>query len=119
MINTESTSAEEVARVLAGLEAASCSAWIEGGWGVDALVGRQTRQHRDLDLDIDADHEARVLAALTDLGYAIETDRRPTRVELVAPAAAGSICIPWSSTTPATARSAGPAARATSIPRTP
>jgi lincosamide nucleotidyltransferase A/C/D/E len=26
--------------------------WIDGGWGVDALVGRQTRFHKDLDLAI-------------------------------------------------------------------
>ncbi|MDH4308687.1 MAG: amino acid transporter [Acidimicrobiia bacterium] len=25
-------------------------AWVDGGWGVDALVGRQTRRHLDLDL---------------------------------------------------------------------
>ena len=24
--------------------------WIDGGWGVDALLGRQTREHSDLDI---------------------------------------------------------------------
>jgi lincosamide nucleotidyltransferase A/C/D/E len=24
--------------------------WVMGGWGVDALLGRQTRPHKDLDL---------------------------------------------------------------------
>lgn len=85
VVENESTSAEEVRRVLAGLEAASCMVWLEGGWGVDALVGRQTRPHRDLDIDIDADHEARGLATLSNLGYSIETDWRPNRVELFAP----------------------------------
>ncbi|WP_369334184.1 nucleotidyltransferase domain-containing protein [Amycolatopsis camponoti] len=24
--------------------------WLAGGWGIDALLGRRTREHRDLDL---------------------------------------------------------------------
>jgi lincosamide nucleotidyltransferase A/C/D/E len=53
--------------------------------GIDALVGHQTRPHRDVDLDIDGSCEEQVLAALADLGYVIETDWRPNRVELAAP----------------------------------
>src|ERR1700680_5085395 len=44
--------------------------WIGGGWGVDALVGRQTRKHVDLDLvisDDEGDIDV-VVGALTDLG---------------------------------------------------
>jgi lincosamide nucleotidyltransferase A/C/D/E len=55
-----------------------------GRLGVDALVGVQTRAHRDVDLAIDADDEADALTVLGGLGYTIETDWRPTRVELVA-----------------------------------
>jgi lincosamide nucleotidyltransferase A/C/D/E len=75
---------DEVLEVLSYLERAECRVWVAGGWGVDALVGRQTRVHRDLDLAIDADTEADALTELTGLGYAIETDWRPTRVELAA-----------------------------------
>jgi lincosamide nucleotidyltransferase A/C/D/E len=32
------------------LAAAGVSSWVAGGWGVDALIGHQTRQHYDLDL---------------------------------------------------------------------
>jgi lincosamide nucleotidyltransferase A/C/D/E len=74
--------ADEVHRVLAALAAAGCSVWIAGGWGVDALIGRQTRAHRDLDLALAADGEAAALAALGALGYAIVTDWRPVRVEV-------------------------------------
>jgi lincosamide nucleotidyltransferase A/C/D/E len=74
----------EVHTVLDTLATAGCVAWIGGGWGVDALVGRQTRQHRDLDLAIPADHQPRALRALGRLGYVIETDWRPVRVEVVA-----------------------------------
>lgn len=71
------------------LEAANCRYWIAGGWGVDALVGKQTREHRDLDLAIDATCEASALMTLDALGYEIETDWRPVRVELAAPSSLG------------------------------
>ena len=76
----------EVLVVLQALEIVGCRYWLEGGWGVDTLVGRQTRPHRDLDVDFDAAYEAEALAALQELDYVVETDWRPNRVELVAPA---------------------------------
>jgi lincosamide nucleotidyltransferase A/C/D/E len=75
----------EVFAVLDALQQAGCRYWLEGGWGIDALIGRQTRAHRDIDVDIDAQREAAALSALEVLGYVIETDWRPNRVELVAP----------------------------------
>jgi lincosamide nucleotidyltransferase A/C/D/E len=75
-----------VFRVLNALEEAGVVSWLEGGWGVDALVGRQTRPHRDVDLDIDASQEPLALRVLTELGYQIQTDWRPNRVELSAAA---------------------------------
>jgi lincosamide nucleotidyltransferase A/C/D/E len=78
---------QSVLEVLSSLEEAGCRVWVGGGWGVDALVREQTREHRDLDLAIDANCEAKALATLAEMGYAIETDWRPARVEL---AAAGS-----------------------------
>lgn len=77
----------EVHRVLDALDGAGCRVWVAGGWGVDALVGRQTRPHRDLDLALDATGEVAALGALAALGYVVETDWRPVRVELVAPGA--------------------------------
>jgi lincosamide nucleotidyltransferase A/C/D/E len=85
--------AEQVLMVLDPLEQAGCWVSLEGGWGVDALVGHETRPHRDLDVGVDAAHEAAALAALGRLGYQVETDWRPTRGELAAPDAAG-----WTST---------------------
>ena len=37
------------------LAAAEVRAWLAGGWGVDALLGRQTRPHCDIDLVIGDD----------------------------------------------------------------
>lgn len=75
----------EVRAVLDALTDLECRFWLEGGWGVDALVGHQTRAHRDVDIDVDAASEPAVLQVLAGLGYVIETDWRPNRVELVAP----------------------------------
>ncbi len=74
----------EVFRVLDALTEVGVAAWLEGGWGVDALVGHQTRAHRDVDVDIDVSGETVALNALRELGYEIETDWRPNRVELAA-----------------------------------
>jgi len=53
------------------LEAAGVQAWVAGGWGVDALAGRQTRRHYDLDLLISDDPGdlAKVEAALRRADY--------------------------------------------------
>jgi lincosamide nucleotidyltransferase A/C/D/E len=77
--------ADDVIQALDALDRAAVRHWVGGGWGVDALAGRQTRAHRDLDLNIDADDLDRGLAALGQLGYAPETDWLPSRVELRAP----------------------------------
>jgi lincosamide nucleotidyltransferase A/C/D/E len=81
--------AAEVLRVLAALDAVGLRTWVAGGWGVDALVGRQTRTHRDLDLAVDITHSSveRALSVLERLDYVVGTDWRPSRVELSAPSA--------------------------------
>ena len=74
----------EVLAVLGALREAGCRVWVAGGWAVDALVGRQIRAHRDLDLAIDVTDEERALGILQRRGYAVETDWRPVRLELAA-----------------------------------
>lgn len=74
----------EVLAVLAELRSARCRVWVGGGWGVDALVGRQTRPHRDLDLAVDAEDEQVAVRVLERRGYRVETGWRPVRVELAA-----------------------------------
>jgi lincosamide nucleotidyltransferase A/C/D/E len=39
-----------VTQLLDRLREADVLAWLDGGWGVDALLGEQTRPHSDLDL---------------------------------------------------------------------
>lgn len=68
--------AGEVSAVLGALDGAGVRCWLVGGWGVDALVGRQTRRHHDLDLVVD-DFEHRSLdarAALAPLGFTMSRE---------------------------------------------
>jgi lincosamide nucleotidyltransferase A/C/D/E len=44
---------------LAGIEV-----WVDGGWGIDQLLGEQTRRHEDFDLVVTSAELGRVRAAL-------------------------------------------------------
>ena len=59
--------------------------WVESGWGIDVLIGKQTREHRDIGIDFDADYEDLLISKLESIGYRITTDLRPTRAELYHP----------------------------------
>jgi lincosamide nucleotidyltransferase A/C/D/E len=80
------TTAEVVHEVVERLEALGADPRIVGGWGIDALVGTQSREHRDLDLAIRADALDASLIALTSMGYRVTTDSLPVRIELSAAA---------------------------------
>ena len=47
---------------------------LDGGWGVDALLGRQTRAHTDLDIVIAYNAEMRLRVLLEAKGYREEAD---------------------------------------------
>jgi lincosamide nucleotidyltransferase A/C/D/E len=76
---------DQVRTVLDALDRADVRSWVAGGWGVALLVGRQSRDHRDLDLVVDERDLHRCREVLERLGYAVETDWLPTRVELAGP----------------------------------
>ncbi|WP_030946388.1 nucleotidyltransferase domain-containing protein [Streptomyces sp. NRRL S-646] len=71
--------AEDVLSVLTLLRRAEADIWIGGGWGIDALIGEQTRDHRDLDLMHRQDQEAAVMAVLSEQGFAESLNWRPVR----------------------------------------
>ena len=74
--------AETVVAVMACLSSAVIDAWLDGGWGVDALLSHQTRPHDDLDLVVSIDDTDRILAALAPLGFTMDADERPVRYTL-------------------------------------
>lgn len=81
--------ASEVLRVLDALDAAGVRAGITGGWGIDALLRRETRPHGDVDLGVASDDIDGAIATLGPLGYVVAVDDRPARVVLTS--AAGQV----------------------------
>jgi lincosamide nucleotidyltransferase A/C/D/E len=73
-------SPDQVLDVVDRLASEHITAWIDGGWGVDALLGRQTREHSDLDLVVDADAVHRVRRLLLEEGFEVIRDWLPTAI---------------------------------------
>lgn len=71
--------AESVIELTTLLTAADIPVWLDGGWGVDALIGTQTRSHDDLDVVIALDHAASAQRVLSAKGFQLTEDERPTR----------------------------------------
>ncbi len=61
--------AADVVELLDAVEAAGATVWLNGGWGVDALLGEQTREHADLDLVLEVGDEPAVVEALRRKGF--------------------------------------------------
>ena len=62
-------SAADVIEILSWLEQHGIDVWLNGGWGVDALLGHQTREHEDLDITISAADRAAYAAAMDEAGF--------------------------------------------------
>ncbi len=75
-------SSDQVLNLLNELQGAGVSAWIDGGWGVDALLRRQTREHDDLDLVIPTTAVETCRSLLEDNGFVVERDWLPTALAL-------------------------------------
>jgi lincosamide nucleotidyltransferase A/C/D/E len=74
--------AAQVLAVLDQIGALGVRVWVDGGWGVDALIGEQTREHDDLDLVVDRDELDDVRATLLEAGFTVERDWLPTAIAL-------------------------------------
>ena len=61
--------AADVLQLLDWLTEADVDVWLDGGWGVDALVGEQTRPHKDLDLVVLDEHTGRMREVLSRQGF--------------------------------------------------
>jgi lincosamide nucleotidyltransferase A/C/D/E len=74
--------AEEVVSLIEALERSGVRAWLEGGWGIDALLRRQTRPHDDLDLVVAFGDVPRLKDVLAERGYAVAGGGAPMSFEL-------------------------------------
>jgi lincosamide nucleotidyltransferase A/C/D/E len=61
--------AEDVIEIVSLLNQNSIEVIIDGGWGVDALLGKQTRTHQDLDVAVMHKDVPRIRAVLEARGY--------------------------------------------------
>ncbi|MFJ9148481.1 nucleotidyltransferase domain-containing protein [Streptomyces sp. NPDC102270] len=77
--------ADAVLHILDLLRRAGAEVWVGGGWGIDALVGEQTRDHRDLDLMHRREQEPAVVAVLAGVGFVESLDLRPVRFVVTDP----------------------------------
>ena len=74
--------ADQVLLVLDTLNRGGWRVWLDGGWGVDALLGEVTRAHVDVDLVVVLDALPAVLDALATLGFSLTENLAPVRVVL-------------------------------------
>jgi lincosamide nucleotidyltransferase A/C/D/E len=75
--------APRVLDLIAHLRAREIAVWLDGGWGVDALLGEQTRRHDDLDVWARLDDSARLESTLNEQGYVVAGGGAPLSFELV------------------------------------
>jgi len=61
--------AEKPADLYQELKEAGIKVWLDGGWGVDALLGEQTRPHDDVDFVVQAKDLNALAAILKGMGY--------------------------------------------------
>jgi len=76
---------ETVVDLLQALQASGVDSWVDGGWGVDALLGRQTRPHEDHDLVVALGQVPRIRAVLGSRGFILAEDELPVRFVLSHP----------------------------------
>jgi len=66
---TAAITAYEVMDLYGTLESLGVEIWIDGGWGVDALLGEQSRLHKDLDITIQQKDLPKLRELLRKRGY--------------------------------------------------
>jgi lincosamide nucleotidyltransferase A/C/D/E len=75
-------SADDCAEHVAYLERSGITVWLDGGWGVDALLGTQTRPHDDLDVVVELADVPKLREVLERRRYALVGGNPPMSFEL-------------------------------------
>jgi lincosamide nucleotidyltransferase A/C/D/E len=73
---------EAVLEFLGLMEAESIDLCLDGGWGIDALLGEQTREHADLDVILRIEDLPRLVAAARASGFVRQPDGTETNFVL-------------------------------------
>lgn len=61
--------AEEVVKLCKLFQKNKIKIWIDGGWGIDALLSKQTRPHNDLDIAVRHKNVSKITRLLQAEGY--------------------------------------------------
>lgn len=61
--------AEYLIETYNSLEKIGILIWVDGGWAKDALIGKQTRPHRDFDFAVERKNLARLIDYFKSVGY--------------------------------------------------
>lgn len=69
--------AAELVELPRTLGAAAIDVWLDGGWGVDALLGRQIREHSDVDLILPVVDVPEVRRILAPWGFILKSGSPP------------------------------------------
>jgi lincosamide nucleotidyltransferase A/C/D/E len=64
--------AEDVVDLYSGLLERGVQLWVDGGWGVDALLGRQTRSHKDFDAIVAFEDLPALAQFLSERGFSLK-----------------------------------------------
>lgn len=70
-------SAEALVELLQAIHEASLEIWLDGGWGVDALLGKQTREHGDVDIVIRTSDVPILMEVLSTSGFSVKDGQVP------------------------------------------
>jgi lincosamide nucleotidyltransferase A/C/D/E len=65
-------SVDDVVHLYRRLSNHNIRVWLVGGWGIDALLGQQTRPHKDLDVIVLLDDVLRMCAQLSRTGFCLK-----------------------------------------------
>ena len=63
---------EDAVHIYQSLSANGITTWLTGGWGIDALLGTETRPHKDLDILILVDDVTSMRQLLARAGYTLK-----------------------------------------------
>jgi lincosamide nucleotidyltransferase A/C/D/E len=67
--NSPTMSAQDAIELYTLFRSHGVTVWIDGGWGVDALLARETRRHEDLDIALRHSDVPKLRKLLEDRGY--------------------------------------------------
>lgn len=70
-MNKHEMTTEDVTSLYVKFNEHGIDVWIDGGWGVDALMGKQTRPHGDLDIVIQEKDINQIKELLESQGYKV------------------------------------------------